>query len=529
MVLALCLFLTVSAADALNIKSEANSNLTAAQISTIERSKQTTTSNKMSNFVRSDDEHRGALTFAVDIDQDLFIVNSGDVFSIRIWKPGLESSEYPAAVINGKIFLEMIGEIVIAGLSLRQATENISKIYAEKFPQFKVYVTLSSMRMFNVLVAGQVTAPGFYTATPMTRLSDMVEMAGGFLPNGSARSVKVSSGDGKSNAFDLFKFGDAGDAPQNPMLKEKDSVFVPVRYGVATITGDALKPGDCEILEGDTLYSLKQCFKGIAPQGHRGRLVLKRPTASAVSGEGRYTITALTWEDFNGEAGRNILLTDGDTLEIGGPAESEFVIINGQVRLPGQYLYMKGMRVSDILNSAGGLKIVSDTKEVPSDARLSERQAYAASVSGVYKLLINRVNRQSGNIDTILINLTSLLVLDDEEQDIALMPGDVLSVTVNLDVVYVHGMVARPGFFPYDPSYTVRDFIFSAGGPAREGDIGRAKLTRDGKTRPADLNEKLISGDSIYVSTDVKSSTRNNISFISNLITFYLMLDRVWD
>jgi len=518
-----------SRASALNVKSEAFDKIANQQTTIIDRSKQAATSGKTSNLTKNDDERRNALNFAVDIDQDLYIVNSGDVFSIRIWKPGLESSEYHAAVVDGKVFLEMIGEVDVAGLSLRKATESISKQYADRFSQFNVYVTLYTMRLFSVLVAGQVKSPGFYTATPMTRLMDILEMAGGVSPTGSSRAARITDHHGKSSVFDLFKFVENGDVSQNPLIHERTSVFVPVRFGVATVIGDAVKPGECEILEGDSLYSLKDCFKNIAPQGHRGRIVLKRPSASAVFGEGRYTIVPLTWDDFNSDAGRDILLTDGDILEIGGPAESEFVIINGHVNIPGQYYYMKGMRVSDLLNSAGGLSVVSSNENAPTDARLSQRQASTASISGVYKLLINRVDRQSGEINTILIDLTSLLVLGDNEKDIELMPGDVLSVSANLDVVYVHGFVARPGFFPYDPSYTTLDFIFSAGGPARDGDIGRAKLTRDGSTRIADLNEKLKPGDSIYVAADVKSSTKNNISFISNLITFYLMIDRVLD
>ncbi len=524
-----CLCVIGARAVALSIKADSYDDLISQQATTINRAKQVSTSSKTSYSEKNTDERRDAMNYALDIDQDIYVVNSGDVFSVRIWKQGLESSEYQAAVINGKIFLEMIGEIDVAGLSLRQAVEKISKNYAERFKQFNVYVTLSYMRMYNVLVAGQVQSPGYYAATPMTRLMDIVNMAGGILPTGSKRSATIADKDGKSTVFDLFKFGDSGDASQNPLISEQNSVFIPVRFGVATVKGDAIKPGECEIVEGDNLYSLKDCFIDIAPQGHRGRILLKRPSALATSGEGRYTIVPLTWDGFNGETGRNTLLTDGDILEIGGPAESEFVIINGHVNSPGQYYFMKGMRVSDLLNSAGGMKIVNMDQDTIADTRLSARQASAASISGVYKLLINRVDRQSGEINTILIDLTSLLVLGDNEKDIELMPGDVLSVSANLDVVYVHGFVARPGFFPYDPSYTVRDFIFSAGGPTRDGDIGRSKLSRNVKTRTAELDEKLEPGDSIYVAADVKSSMKNNLSFVSNLITFYLMIDRIWD
>jgi polysaccharide biosynthesis/export protein len=526
---ALCVCFIVAAAGAFTIRSAGAENQPAQGRSDDKTSaQQETTSNPERESSSNAIERRNLLDYSVDIDPNLYIVNSGDIFSIRIWKPGLESSEYKAMVINGKIFLEMIGEIDIAGLTLRQATGNITKHYAERFSQFKVYVTLSSMRVFFVLVAGQVQTPGFYKINPMTSLTDAIALAGGITPiTGSIRAVRITGSDGTSDTFDLFRFGDAGDTNQNPLLKEKDSVFIPVRFGSVEVKGDVLKPGKCEIVDGDALFSLKDCFKDIAPQANRGKLLLKRPTASAVTGDASYSINTFTWDDLNGETGKKLALRDGDILEVGGIVEKEFVIINGQVKLPGQYLYMKNMRVTDLLNEAGGLEIVAPKEAAPADTQVTNRLNTDVSISGAYKLLINRVNRQTGQIDNILLNLTDLLVRGDGSQNIELMPGDVLSVTANLDVVYVYGMVTQPGFFPYDPNNTVRDFIFVAGGPNKDADIGRAKLTRNGVTLHVNINDMPKPGDTIYVPASAKFKLRDNLSFIGNLFSVYLMIDRI--
>lgn len=465
------------------------------------------------------------------IDQDQYIVNSGDTFNIRIWKPGLESSEIEVTVIQGKIFLEMIGDVELAGFSLRQAVDRITNNYEERFSQFRVHVTLSSMRVFNVIIAGEVNKPGFYQVNPLTRLSNLLELAGGTTNIGSGRSVRISDSEGSSKNYDLFSFGDSGDVSRNPLIREGDSVFVPVRYGIVTVAGEVLKPGAFEIVEGNTLFSLLDFFKGISPGAYREKLVLQRPSASAVQGEGRYAITTFTWNDLTGDFGKKTVLQDGDILNVQSTVEKEFVIVQGLVVNPGQYLFMKGMRVTDLLNAAGGLQIISDNASAStsnlSGKTTTTRVTNIISISGLYKVMLERVDRQTGHTSHLFIDLADLLILNDSTQNIELMPGDVLSIATHSDMVYVHGMVAQGGFFPYDPNNTVRDYIFLAGGPQKDGDMGHAKLTRDGSTIHADINTEAKPGDTIYIPPGRKYTIRDTVSFVSNLVTFYLMIDKI--
>lgn len=461
------------------------------------------------------------------IDQDQYIVNSGDTFNIRIWKPGLESSEIEVTVIQGRIFLEMIGDVELAGLSLRQAVDRITNNYAGRFSQFRVHVTLSSMRVFNVIIAGQVNKPGFYQVNPLTRLSNLLELAGGTTEIGSGRSVKISDSEGSSKNCNLLHFGDTGDASQNPLIREGDSVFVPVRYGIVSVAGEVLRPGHFEIMEGDTLFSLLDFFKGISPGAYREKLVLMRPSASAVQGEGRYAITTFTWNDLTGDFGKKLILQDGDILNIKSIVENEFVIVQGLVVNPGQYLFMKGMRVTDLLNAAGGLQIVGKPTLNIAGQPTTAIGTNITSISGLDKVMIERVDRQTGRTNRIFINLIALLISGDYTQNVELMPGDVLSIATHPNMVYVHGMVAQGGFFLYDPNNTVRDYIFLAGGPRKDGDMGRAKLTRDGSTIHADINAEAKPGDTIYIPSGRKYTIRDTLSFVSNLVTFYVMIDKI--
>jgi len=469
----------------------------------------------------------------MDIDQKEYIVGSGDTLNIRIWEPGSESTMYQMTVTQGNIFLEMIGEVEVAGLSLEKAIDIITRKYTENFPNFKVHVALYSMRVFEVLVTGQVKFPGYYRVNPVTRLSDLLQLAGGTTSIGSSRNLKVSYKDGSSQTCDLFSFREEGDTGQNPLIRRGASVFVPVRYGFVEVKGDVLRPGKFEILEGEDLSSLISFFKGIAPDAYRGRIVLKRAsTSSGTVHEGRYILKRFNWDEISGESGKDFPLQDGDILDV--RSIKQFVIVQGLVVRPGEYIFTEGMRLLDLLNDAGGLGIVGkgDVGE-PGGGTLEETTTTAASktinISGDYNAMLKRVGRQKGEIEYMEIDLTGLLFGGDESQNVELLPGDVITITAQLDSVYVHGMVREAGFFPYNSANTVRDYIFLAGGPTPNGEIGRTKLTTGGDTFHVDLNRVPKTGDIIYIPQSEQYTYRTNMSFLSNLATFYLMIDNIMD
>jgi hypothetical protein len=73
----------------------------------------------------------------------------------------------------------------------------------------------------------------------------------------------------------------------------------------------------------------------------------------------------------------------------------------------------------------------------------------------------------------------------------------------------------------------VRDYIFLAGGPMKDADMGRTKLTRDETTTRIELKDVVLPGDTLYVPPGTSFVIRDNLTFISNIATFYLMLDRL--
>ncbi len=449
------------------------------------------------------------------IDPDRYVVDSGDVFSVLTWKPGLKSSEMLVTVDHGVIFLEMIGELTVGGLTLTDTIAKIKAAYFEKFKQFNVRVKLSRMRTYEVLVAGQVKSPGYYQLNPLTRLSTILDMAGGFNGVGSMRSITVYDDNGGSRVCDLTLFDEEGDAEQNPYILENSRIIVPVVYGRVMVKGGFIKPGNYEIVDGETLFSLIKYFKGLLPGADKSEIQLIRHVAQGTSGP-RFATFVFSMEDIAGKIGKDFNVAPGDTLEAIDSSANYTVSIMGAVKNPGTHSYVDGMRLSDLIRAAGGLQLKA--------GRAGDSPG--VEMSSIRNATLRRVSPETGESTETVIDLNALLIFHDGTQDIELKAGDYITVLVETQVVYVDGMVQHGGFFPYDPDKSVKDYIYMAGGPKQESDIGRSKLTRNGVTTYISLSENVLPGDSINVPPDKSYNLSRYLGFLSNLYIVFQIIGK---
>lgn len=189
----------------------------------------------------------------------------------------------------------------------------------------------------------------------------------------------------------------------------------------------------------------------------------------------------------DGDASQNLELQPGDTLFV--PYGSDKVYLSGEVKNPGAYDYIDGMRLADAMGLAGGPLHTSDLTQV-------------------------RITRPgSSGSETTTVNLVEANKRGDPSKNPPLDPGDVIFIP-EAPRVYVVGEVQRPGAFDYQEGFRVRHYAALAGGPTNLGETRKATLTtmQDGLpvTRTIDLQNVLENaasdqnfvvnvGDSIYV------------------------------
>lgn len=126
---------------------------------------------------------------------------------------------------DGKISLPTIGNLKVRGLTLAEAL--IESEVQRYYRNVKSGLSLTSLRVFEVLVLGEVQRPGTYLATPVKRVSEVMAQAGAVLPGGSQRHVQVRRNGQMYATADLAAFLRRGDESANPFLHDGDVIFVP--------------------------------------------------------------------------------------------------------------------------------------------------------------------------------------------------------------------------------------------------------------------------------------------------------------
>ena len=162
------------------------------------------------------------------------------------------------------------------------------------------------MRSINVYIVGAAYKPGTYNVSALSTLTNVIFATGGPDKVGSLRNIQVKR-DGKLiKAYDFYKLLLEGDTSQDMRLLEGDTIFYPLIENTIRIDGSVQRPGNYEILEGNTLSQVLQ-FSGLQKKADI-KIQFSRF-------EKRLNLREVRILD-DTEGSLNILLKDGDSINI---------------------------------------------------------------------------------------------------------------------------------------------------------------------------------------------------------------------
>ncbi len=309
-----------------------------------------------------------ALSRAVIPDQ--YILGPGDALTINLW--GEYDEKYEVKVTpDGKISIPTIGTLRLKGLSLTEAEMLIGAEVKRFYRNVKSSVSLTSLRVFEVLVLGEVEKPGRYLGTPVKRVSDAITQAGGVVPGGSQRFIEVRRGGQVAATADLIAFLRRGDEGVNPFLQDGDVIFVPplganriVIYVTSVTTASGVGgsmaentiPNVVEVKEGEHLAGLLSEVGGISPWWDLEGIIVQRPSQFP---EGTMRIPVDLRRYYMGkDESQNVVLQSGDQIYI--PANVQRVFVAGAVKIGGAFNYQPGRAAEAYLAQAGGMALTAD-------------------------------------------------------------------------------------------------------------------------------------------------------------------------
>ncbi len=434
----------------------------------------------------------GAQTFApvdrVPVPAD-YVLGPGDELYIRAW--GSVEVDFRTSVDrNGQISIPRVGTIGVAGLRANEVEGHLRTQIGRVFRGFSLNVTLGQLRSIQVFVVGQAQRPGTYTVGSLSTLVNAVFASGGPGPNGSLRRVQLRRGNAVVTEFDLYDFIVSGDKSKDARLLPGDTiVYLPAGPRVAVL-GAVDTPAIFELKPAGGALEELLALAG----GNRAHSNAKQAQLERLDGGNPRAPRQVQSVDL--PTSRQLMLRDGDLLTVfaAGPQFANAVTLRGNVAAPLRYPFQPGMRISQLIPEREAL-ITPDYFQRKN--RLV--QFLGSQRSNAFQDLLDEPNWEYATIErldrnritTVLVpfNLGRAVIDRAAEHDLALEPGDVVTIYGSRDIrrpqarglrtVRLEGEVDRPGIYQLQPGETLRALIERAGGITSQAYLYGTEFSRE--------------------------------------------------
>lgn len=480
------------------------------------------------------------------IDPATYRVGPNDLVSVTIWT-GRTQEHTMRVTPDAKLLIPTVGEVNVRGLTLSEAETRVQQAVSRTY-RVDASLALRQMREFKVNVIGAVRFRGSVTAAPVTRVSEVIDRAGGVLRRGDVRNIQIFrtglNGDRSTLDVDLLDFYATGNLQSNPVVTDGDVVRVNILDDrkVVRVYGEVVQPGWFSWNPSDSISTLLA-----ASYGPKVNARFDSVEVISVDDQGNVTSrTYHTWDPTSQSVTGDRSLKIGDRIIVRSrpnSVEPAGVVVAGEVMQPGVYAITPGeTRLLDIIYEADGFT----PKASLLDAVLIRRKAIGRpdpyfdyvwaiesenrSIEESEYLRTSLLERRTQG--TMTVNFVELLEGDDEE-NLLLVDDDSIYVPARVDYIRISGKVKSPGNQLFDPSFTYQDYIQSAGGFGWRADEGETQVIkgRTGDRVPADDRDSynLEPGDAIFVPEEKPSNfwegLATTLTIVSQALTIIVVID----
>jgi protein involved in polysaccharide export with SLBB domain len=450
-------------------------------------------------------ESAGLLEGAIDPKQ--YVLGPNDEVTLTIWT-GNSIQQTLVVTPEAKLIVERVGEIDVRDKTLAEAKVVVRDAVTRVYRVNDISLSLSRMRTFKVNVLGAVGYPGPVAATPASRVSEVIELAGGATPLASKRKVFVTR-NGMRKTVDLLPYYSEGILDANPFVQGGDVVWVGVQDAkdVIVIQGAVARPGEFPFNPGDSISSLIRYAYGFSADAFIDSIEVVTTDSNGEIGE-RVFVRALP----DGRILGDRLLRAGDRIYVRARPnflETHRVVVTGQMRRPGSYaIESRKTTLREIIERAGGF-----TEDAAiADARLTRRAAIEPDSRISQIVQIDPEKRTPEEVEylrtkslerpgVMTVNFPRLMA-GDERENITLVGEDSLWVPSQKDYITLSGRVKNPGNVIYQTGRSYKDYVELAGGFGWRADDGETRIikARSGDTFLASSDDYVLEpGDQIFV------------------------------
>ena len=435
-----------------------------------------------------------------------YVVTPGDVFVLHVRIGGLQT--FPL-VLQEDLLLEVpfIGTLDVRGMLFSEVRQAIVGGIKARVPAEFVSFELAAPALFDVFVFGGVRSPGIYTATPLSRLSDVITAAGGPQRGASLRRVELSRA-GVPVTLDLTRFSTLGELAANPTVEPGDRIRVPRVERPVRVRGEVHFPGTFDLLAGETLRDALAFAGGGTQEADLSRVRVTRDAGSSTSTVAIEAADHSTFELASGDLVQVPALTRAEAMvTVRGALFGERVSGYETLSIPTSELLLRvpfreGLTALAILDALGG-------------------PTPLAAATGA------AIVRADGT--RVAIDVPQLWSSRSPALDLALAAGDELHVPMQNLFVYVGGEVNSPLAVPYVPSFTVADYIRAAGGPTKDAGSRVTLIDAGNQRRIVAEGDLLEPGVSVVVPRSFWGETKTVLANITIIAAFITTVVNVYD
>lgn len=477
------------------------------------------------------------------VDEDEYIVDSGDIFLIKIDVAGPAINIFQSAITpDGSIFLPNTKSFKVNGMKLAEAKTKIIKALQISNPSSEIEVHLFQTHTIAVSILGAVKKEGKQQLTSSSRLFDLIQLVNDdeimgpkntqnlshenttiFSPNKkyefessldsleliyenkiSLRNIELIRGN-KVFKYDLYRFKMLGDKTQNPYLMNDDIIKVPYRrtgINVIEVNGAVGNPISFEYLKEDNLYTALAFSGGVLPSADSANIEIFRFS----NDQKNYEKIIVNYEN---SLQYSLMPDDRIFVRYKPDYHQKFSVeIIGEVKFPGRYPILEGeTTLKELIILSGGF--------TPNASLITSkiiRRKIRPGENDLERLALMRANemteiersyfqqRSREDLRVVKADFSSLFERNSGE-NIRLRDKDIIFIPKKLSVIFVSGGVFNPGNIEYDSLKTVADYLNSAGGFVDRANKEKMKIikAKTGNWIEVGLNDKPMPGDMIFV------------------------------
>lgn len=353
---------------------------------------------------------------------------------------------------EGTIRFPNLGPIRVAGLTLEQATEKITRSLKAIYPAIasgktRVAVSLGQIRSIRVTVIGEVFRPGNYTMSSLSTLMHALYACGGPSGIGTMREVALIRAGKKVVDLDVYDFLMKGDLSKNQLLQDDDVIKVSpfqVRVG---IRGAVKRPAMFDLRAGDHASVLLNYAGGFTDKAMKSFVRVKR------WGSANREVLTVPFSQLD-----KFELLSGDTLYVDSLVKwfTNRVVISGAVNYPGEFGLNEVNQLSKLLQLAQ-----------PNEMALLDRAMIIRKqedfTPSYIPFSIKEVQAGSFNINL------------QREDSVHIFKIDELREAYTLKI---NGEVNRPDTYNYAAGMRIQDLILLAGGLKDGASLQRIEVSR---------------------------------------------------